>query len=454
MRRLFALILATLVAGAGLTASSVEAQDGVLSISLGTIGTYEAFDNAGNTWQEVFRFSGYSTVQSTLNNYWIVDISNDNPFAPKKGIFLTRSTGNQVINYSGFGHEVIVRQNAPVGTTWVSGPNSNGDIVEARIEAVETVTVPAGTFTGCLRFHKRFINTPELGPTWTEWVTPDLFLVAKYEINVGSYVQTIELAEFHQGTGGIGSELHNSPAASQRSPQNLFDMTVGNTWIMDAIDAAGNPWEEFIRITGTAVIPSTGKTYSLLEVSNVAQEPEISLHLVRSTPTELFTYNGFDHERLDFMDAPVGTTWVSEEPYGDIYECRIEAIETVTVPAGIFSDSIKTVKRCLNCQSPNTEWIEWIQPGFFMVKWIDYWIDQTENPPLIYELREFHPGEGVSCNPCLDWRNHGQFVWCVANQAESLVSSGEMKEEEKETLVSTAARSDIGKKGFVPSECQ
>ena len=59
-----------------------------------------------------------------------------------------------------------------------------------------------------------------------------------------------------------------------------------------------------------------------------------------------------------------------------------------------------------------------------------------------------------NCDPCFDWRNHGEYVRCVAHAAEDLVAGGGITQEEADELVSSAAKSDIGKKGFVPPECQ
>jgi hypothetical protein len=58
------------------------------------------------------------------------------------------------------------------------------------------------------------------------------------------------------------------------------------------------------------------------------------------------------------------------------------------------------------------------------------------------------------CDPCADWKNHGHYVRCVANAVEDLVVSGNLDEEAGDALVTSAAQSEIGKKGFVPLECQ
>jgi len=57
------------------------------------------------------------------------------------------------------------------------------------------------------------------------------------------------------------------------------------------------------------------------------------------------------------------------------------------------------------------------------------------------------------CNPCGDWRNHGDYVRCVAHASEALVVEGSIGQEAADALVSTAATSGIGKRGFRPPEC-
>ena len=56
-----------------------------------------------------------------------------------------------------------------------------------------------------------------------------------------------------------------------------------------------------------------------------------------------------------------------------------------------------------------------------------------------------------NCHPCIDWRNHGDYVRCVAHAVNDL--DGLLSDEEGDNLVSSAAQSDIGKRGFFPAEC-
>ena len=44
------------------------------------------------------------------------------------------------------------------------------------------------------------------------------------------------------------------------------------------------------------------------------------------------------------------------------------------------------------------------------------------------------------------WKNHGQYVRCVAQQAEDLVFSGRITQDEADAIVSAAAQSETGKK--------
>jgi hypothetical protein len=50
------------------------------------------------------------------------------------------------------------------------------------------------------------------------------------------------------------------------------------------------------------------------------------------------------------------------------------------------------------------------------------------------------------CSVDDDWRNHGQYVSCVANEAEVFFEAGLITEDEKDAIVSEAAQSDTGKK--------
>ena len=55
----------------------------------------------------------------------------------------------------------------------------------------------------------------------------------------------------------------------------------------------------------------------------------------------------------------------------------------------------------------------------------------------------------IDCECDADWKNHGQYVRCVAQAAGALVKDGSITEEEKDEIVEEAAESDCGKKQLV-----
>lgn len=63
-------------------------------------------------------------------------------------------------------------------------------------------------------------------------------------------------------------------------------------------------------------------------------------------------------------------------------------------------------------------------------------------------------GDLGDCWPCLSWKNHGQYVRCTAHSVEELVSLGILTEEEGDTIITSAAQSQIGKKDYISPECQ
>jgi len=68
---------------------------------------------------------------------------------------------------------------------------------------------------------------------------------------------------------------------------------------------------------------------------------------------------------------------------------------------------------------------------------------------------EYQQGFNIDdyCDPCGDWKNHGEYVSCVAHAVNEAVENGDITEEEGDEIVSEAAESDIGKKGYTPPGC-
>lgn len=50
------------------------------------------------------------------------------------------------------------------------------------------------------------------------------------------------------------------------------------------------------------------------------------------------------------------------------------------------------------------------------------------------------------CDPNANWKNHGQFVRCVAHETDALIKAGALTQDEGDELISSAAKSNVGKK--------
>lgn len=57
----------------------------------------------------------------------------------------------------------------------------------------------------------------------------------------------------------------------------------------------------------------------------------------------------------------------------------------------------------------------------------------------------FTTGTQSPCDPKASWKNHGQFVRCVAQEADALVELGVLTQDEADAVVSSAAQSEVGK---------
>ena len=121
---------------------------------------------------------------------------------------------------------------------------------------------------------------------------------------------------------------------------------------------------------------------------NPVDPPNAPILAIRSTQSAVYDVaKNCGAEELGFTNAPLGIGW-TDTSCGNTTIATNEAIESVTVPAGTFT-CIRVRKQRLYTSHPNPVWIEWWLPGFGQVKWIDYYVDPNENPPLVYQLTGF-----------------------------------------------------------------
>ena len=113
---------------------------------------------------------------------------------------------------------------------------------------------------------------------------------------------------------------------------------------------------------------STGKEYTLMEL-NVPNQ--IILIPCRSTASEFYTIpTESKNEVIEWQNGSSGTTWTNSYGDGSSDKITIIGTETITVPAGTFN-CIKIEKREIN-NNLRLRYVDWIKPGFNMIKEIDY----------------------------------------------------------------------------------
>ncbi|MFA5352915.1 MAG: hypothetical protein WC291_01685 [Thermodesulfovibrionales bacterium] len=159
----------------------------------------------------------------------------------------------------------------------------------------------------------------------------------------------------------------------------LIPFAVGYSFVFHASNGT-NSWEEKMTSSGMTSIPSALQYYTV----DASTQLGTGTRSLRSTPTTVYQYAGFGKETVFWKTGAAGTTWKYTEGDGKIIEKKIVALnQTVTVPYGTFTGCIKYQNRCTNCFG-NTQWTEWIKPGFMMVKWQDYW--SGGDTPTVHEL--------------------------------------------------------------------
>ncbi|VGO14439.1 hypothetical protein PDESU_03000 [Pontiella desulfatans] len=156
--------------------------------------TYQVTNSYGEVWGNDISTHGLTYLPALTNTFLLYSTtyswSGDMPLGAKQGpdYGFVRITGDTM--YLGdpkYTHEVIVWKRAPTGTTWTNGHN---EVI--TVEGYENITVPAGTFTDCIRLHRKDLGSTGSETGHREWIKPGFMLVK--EVRYSDFVDPPEAA--------------------------------------------------------------------------------------------------------------------------------------------------------------------------------------------------------------------------------------------------------------------
>lgn len=180
----------------------------------------------------------------------------------------------------------------------------------------------------------------------------------------------------------------------------LLPTPVGRQFTAVSSDAYGGAWTQEFSFAG--LLSGAGvDEYVLVKMTNIVPNPPpagfeddpYSEFFARSTETDVYLADlPLDAtESLEWQMGPIGHSWTNPpDEDGDIVAVTITATESVTVPAGTFPGCVRFEARCINQPSaPDPVWIDWIKPGFMKIKGEDYWLDDTNAAPAVWQLQSW-----------------------------------------------------------------
>lgn len=176
----------------------------------------------------------------------------------------------------------------------------------------------------------------------------------------------------------------------------FVNVPIGRTFTYSVSNALGQTWSEVITVVSDTYIPSLGHSYRVLAVNPVwsgtipsGAPASAQLILLRPTANDAsIISDSLDSEIPYWKNAGAGSNWTYVNA-GDTNAVDVAAIENVTVGAGSYTNCLKIHRQDLNPGASQNQWNEWIKPGFFMVKWEDYAITDTNAAPVVYELQSW-----------------------------------------------------------------
>jgi hypothetical protein len=125
-----------------------------------------------------------------------------------------------------------------------------------------------------------------------------------------------------------------------------------------------------MTVNGPVRSVANGKSYNALVLVNPAG-PDESIEFLRSTEKAFYRYDKNGAENRIFAEGPAGMSWEERRLDGRIVRTSIEAIETVTVPAGKYTGCMKYREEQVRPQQ-KLYMRTWFKPGFGIVKAANY----------------------------------------------------------------------------------
>jgi hypothetical protein len=169
----------------------------------------------------------------------------------------------------------------------------------------------------------------------------------------------------------------------------LWPLKPGSSYVFAVTNALKETATQNIKVLGRCYMPEFTHYYGVFceADANVTGGVSGGTKMMRSDDNQIWAIDDpFMHvESQEFFRGTVGTVITNAENV----RIAIEAVETVTVPAGTFTNCLKQHKTQLYTSDSNPNWYEWIKPGLGMVKWVDYYVDPPNAAPVVYQLQSY-----------------------------------------------------------------